>query len=59
MESSVLNFLNLTPPNDAEWLDEAISSQCQPATRQTRSKQAATAAESSKLSERLDALRKA
>lgn len=42
----------------AEWLDKAISSQYQPATRQTRSKQAATAAESSKLSERLDALRK-
>lgn len=42
----------------AEWLDKAISSQYQPPTRQTRSKQAATAAESSKLSERLDALRK-
>lgn len=42
----------------AEWLDKAISSQYQPATRQTRSKQAATAAGTSKLSEKLEALRK-
>ena len=50
--------VNAQAAGGAEWLDKAISSQYQPATRQTRSKQAATAAESSKLSERLDALRK-
>lgn len=42
----------------AEWLDKAISSQYQPTTRQTRSKQAAAAAGTSKLSEKLEALRK-